>query len=505
MANILSVYQQQRIISLAAQGRSIRHIARELQVHRQTVRQYLKAAKLDSKCTTISTPGTPQFVPLSTSGKSGRKSLCVPFVQLIEKKLELGLSAQRIFQDLQIEVQFRGSYQAVKRFVHTLLKRLPERVHRLEVAPGEELQVDFGAGIPVPGPGGGKKKTWIFRCVLSFSRKAYSEAVFRQDTETFLRCLENAFRHFGGVSQTINLDNLKAAVLKFDFADPELNPKLRDFAQHYGTVIMPCFPRTPEHKGKVENSVAYVKNNALAGRHFESLSAQNQHLAHWEKTVADVRIHGTTKQQVAQLFAEEQKHLLPLPASLFPFFREGPRSVHRDSYIEVEKAYYAAPPEYIGQQVWARWDQREVRLFNDRWEQLQLHRRLAPGQRSHCLGIGGGHGTLQANLAYWLSRASELGADCAQWAQGLVQQRGIEAMRSLMGLVSLNNKHSFRSLNAACAKAVAKEAWRLRDVRALIDACEVQIQMDFAAHHPLIRDLNEYGVFIKTQLPPDSL
>jgi hypothetical protein len=234
------------------------------------------------------------------------------------------------------------------------------------------------------------------------------------------------------------------------------------------------------------------------------LAAENHCLAHWEKTVADVRIHGTTKRQVAQLFEEEKKHLQPLPASLFPLFQEAPRSVHRDSYVEVAKAYYGVPPEYIGQQVWVRWDQQEVRIYNTRWEQIQLHRRAAPGHFSKVLGIGGGQGTLQANLDHWLGRASELGRDCAQWAQGLVQQRGIEAMRSLMGLVSLSDKHSFRTLNAACARALAQNAWRLRDVRALLDSCEIQAQLEFATHHPLIRDLSEYGIFIKTQTP-DSL
>jgi hypothetical protein len=212
-----------------------------------------------------------------------------------------------------------------------------------------------------------------------------------------------------------------------------------------------------------------------------------------------VRIHGTTKRQVAQLFEEEKKHLLPLPASLFPFFQEGPRSVHRDSYVEVAKSYYAAPPEYIGQQVWVRWDQREVRIFNGRWEQIQVHRRLEPGQYSQVLGIGGGHGTLQANLDYWLRRASELGSDCARWAQGLVERRGIEAMRSLMGLVGLSDKHPFRSLNAACARAVGNNAWRLRDVRALVDSCEIQTELALTQQHPLIRDLSEYGIFVKTQ------
>ena len=111
MANILTVHQQQAIASLAAQGWSIRRIARELKIHRKTVRQYLPKDQEASKCTTLSTPGSPPKCTISTAGKTGRKSLCEPFAQLIEEKVDQGLSAQRIYQDLQIEVQFTGSYE----------------------------------------------------------------------------------------------------------------------------------------------------------------------------------------------------------------------------------------------------------------------------------------------------------------------------------------------------------------------------------------------------------
>jgi transposase len=419
---------------------------------------------------------------------------------LIEQKAGGGLSAQRIYQDLQEEVGFVGSYETVKRFVGRLKKLDPQRVWRMEVQPAEEVQVDFGTGAPVV-TANGKTRTWILRVVLSYSRKAYSEAVLRQNTETFIRCLENAFRHFGGVPQTVNLDNLKAAVLKADWADPELNPKLAEFARHYGTTIMPCAPATPQHKGKVERAIGYVKGNALAGRSFTSLSAENAFLLHWESTVADLRIHGTTKQQVAKLFAQEKPLLRPLPSSLFPLFSEAQRLVHRDSYVEVAKSYYGVPPEYIGRQVWVRWDAREVRIFNHRWEQIQLHRRIEPGRFSKVLGIGGGAGRLQSNLDYWLKRASNLGSACQQWAQGLVKQRGFEAIRSLMGLVSLTERHSFRVVNDACTRAMARNTWRLRDVRALLQACEIQTHLAFAEQHPLIRDLSEYGHFIKTKNP----
>ena len=217
--------------------------------------------------------------------------------------------------------------------------------------------------------------------MLSHSRKGYSEVVWRQTTESFIRCLENAFRHFGGVTATVVIDNLKAGVIQADWFDPELNPKLEEFARHYGTVILPTKPVMPRHKGKVEAGVKYAQNNAVKGRSFESLAAQNTHLSDWEKNVADTRIHGTTRQQVGQFFeAVERPALQPLPAGLFPVFEEALRSVHRDGYVEFQKAYYSAPPEYVGRQVWVRQEARLLRLYNTRREQIALHALAEPGK-----------------------------------------------------------------------------------------------------------------------------
>ena len=528
MANKLMVQEQAAIRNLTALGWGIRRIARQLKVSRNTVRNYvrtleppaaepiaepiLKSAALAPpgsgiQTDPLSTPGSggvkSQTDPLAPAGQTGRQSLCLDHAQLILKKVEAGLSAQRIYQDLRLENAFAGSYQSVKRYVHKLRQTDPKLVQRIEVQPGEEVQVDFGTGPTLVGAGGQRTKTWIFRIVLSHSRKAYSEAVLRQDSETFLRCLENAFRHFGGGTLTINLDNLKAAVLKADWADPELNPKLLDFARHYGTTILPCLPRVPQHKGKVESSVKYVKNNALAGRTFAALAEVNACLLHWEKTVADVRIHGTTKRQVAELFQLEKPCLTPLPASLFPCFQEAPRTVHRDGHVEVAKAYYHVPPEYVGRSVWVRFDSREVRIFIQDKEgalkQIQLHRRLEPGQFTNARGIGGGQGSLQANMDYWLRRACNMGASCEQWARAVAANRGIGGLRTLMALVGLTERHSFPAVNQACERASAKGTWRLRDVKALLAAKEIQTQITFEEHHPLIRNLSEYGIFIRKQ------
>jgi len=232
------------------------------------------------------------------------------------------------------------------------------------------------------------------------------------------------------------------------------------------------------------------------------LSAHNEFLRHWEKTVADVRIHGTTRKQVAALFAQEQKALLPLPPNLFPCFHEGKRTVHRDSYVEVDKAYYTVPPEYIGQTVWVRWDSREVRVFNQRGEQIKLHAHLQPRQFDKVLGVGGGDGPLERQIDYWLKRAQELGAPCGQWSQGVLQHKGPLGLRSIMGLIRLTDDYSFKTVNDACASALSRGAWRLRDVRVLLEQRqrEVQTHLAFSQSHPLIRNLAEYGLFIQSKI-----
>jgi transposase len=511
MSNVLTVSLQATIYSLHDRGWSRRRIARELGIDRETVGRYLLLAK--PAISTAGVEGTGEAKPaistagaeeageakpaISTAGKGiGRKSQCEPLAEVIMAKVEVGLSAQRIYQDLVEENGFTDSYQSVKRFVRKLRSIQPQRVWRLECQPGEELQLDFGLGAPIKEGQDKARRTWVLRMVLSYSRKAYSEAVTRQDTETFLRCLENGLRSLGGSPLILNLDNMKTAVLKADWFDPEINPKLADFCRHYGMHVVPCRPSLPQHKGKVERGVAYVRTNALKGRRFKSLAEQNLFLSYWESSVADTRIHGTTRKQVAACFEEERPHLQPLPSSLFPCFQEGRRSVHRDSYVEVERAFYEAPPELIGREVWVRWDSRCVRIFNERMEQVGMHTRQEPGKFSHSLGAGGFSAPVLSSCRYWVSRAAVLGEQCGQWAQSALDARGPESLRSIMGLCGLIRKHSGAVLNTACAKALKSGTHRLKDVRRLIGEQSEQTAFGFAQSHPLIRDLKSYSDFM---------
>ena len=359
MANQLKMAEVQAILALARHGWSRRRIARELGVHRETVGRYVKRpAGEDPKPASNAPPGffahqgpsaegigsapgcsEPEGAPLGSgnlaggskpannaptgflTNPSGPASAAGPWQEVILQKLQQGLDARRIYQDLAGDHGYGGSYYSVRRLVAKLTAFVDPPVRRMECAPGDEAQVDFGRGAPVVGPDGKRRLTWVFRIVLSHSRKGYSESVFRQTTDDFLRCLENAFQHFGGCPRTLVIDNLKAAVKQPDWFDPELCPKMRSFAEHYGIAILPTRPRTPRHKGKIERGIGYVKNNALKGRTFTSLAEQNRHLAHWEASVADLRIHGTTRQQVIGRFEQfEKPALLPLPPGRFALF-----------------------------------------------------------------------------------------------------------------------------------------------------------------------------------------
>ena len=437
--------------------------------------------------------------PLAGRKPGVNTSLCTEHHEFITGGLERGLDAQRIWQDLVTERGFPGQYWSVKRYVARLNKQQPLPFRRLETAPGVEAQVDFGQGAWVRGADGKRRRPYVFRVVLSHSRKGYSEVVWRQTTEMFIDCLENAFRHFGGVPEQIVLDNLKAAVTKADWYDPDIHPKIRSFAAHHGTVFLPTKPYTPRHKGKIEGGVKYVQKNALAGREFSSLEEQNDYLRHWESQVADQRIHGTTKRQVRALFEEqEQQALRPLPAARFPTFREERRTVHRDGYVEVDKAYYAAPPEYVGRSVWVRWDARILRLYDDRWSALFTHAITPAGRFSSCPGAIPREkiSAVEKGVDALLKEISRIGPRTRDWAAATAQARGVESARVLVGLRALTKTHAVAELERACEVALASGSHQLRTLRQLLkrNTSRKQEQFEFTQEHPVIRPLEDYSL-----------
>ena len=518
MANRLKVAKVSSIHELHSQGWSQRRIARELGVSRGAVSRNLHPESNEAIAPPGSSDSNEAIAPAGSSAVGdasnratappGSQSLCAAYHEQIAEKLKLGLSAQRIFQDLVAEHGFGGKYWSVRRYVARLGKATPLPFRRMEVEPGAEAQIDFGKGAPIVDEQGRKRRTHVLRIVLSHSRKAYSEAVYRQTTDEFIRCLENAFRHFGGVPKTLVPDNLKAAVLRADWYDPDVNPKLQSFCEHYGTVLLPTKPRMPRHKGKVERGVGYVQDNSLKGRVFASLEEQNEHLLQWETTIADTRIHGTTRKQVAQVFEDQERAALQaLPRERFPCFQEGQRKVSCDGHVAVAKSYYSVPPEYLGHVLWVRWDLRLVRIYDEQMKLIATHAAKSQGMFSthpeHLASekISG----VERGMDWLLDKAEFIGPKTHAWALGCVAHRGVQAARVLQGLLSLTRNYRSWQIEAACDTAHANGCYQWKSLKRLVERVESkQQQFEFLEEHPLIRNLAAYGEVVGVNLQKEA-
>lgn len=520
MANQLAMDKSFAINNLRASGYSERRIAETLGVSRGAVRRHLQAQKPNgTKAPTAPVGQAPTGshdsngtkAPTGSEGETAATdtvddsitsgSQCEPFRDIIVAKCELGLSAKRIHQDLVADHGFDGKYWSVNRFVKSLGSQRELPFRRMEVEPGEELQVDFGTGAKIRNMDGTYRRTHVFRCVLSHSRKGYTEAVFKQDTESFIRTLENAFWAFGGVPRRIIFDNAKCAVKTPDWYDPELNPKLVDFCKHYGCAFMPTRVRTPRHKGKVERGVDYVQENALRGHPFETLAAQNEHLAHWERTVADTRIHGTTCKQVRSDFeTNERAALAKLPLERFAFYHEAKRKVSRDGHISVNRSYYSVPPEYLGRDVWVRYDSRLVRIFDETQQHITTHVVIERGRfQTEPKHIASEKiNPIERGISHLRSKIQLIGPSSGRWADAVIEGRGVEAARVLQGVLAMSRKHSGDEIEQACQTAWRSGAINCRIIRTLLkrQVSTSQTTMEFMEDHAIIRPIGEYVNFI---------
>ena len=264
----------------------------------------------------------------------------------------------------------------------------------------------------------------------------------------------------------------------------------------------------PRHKGKVERGVDYVQENALKGRVFANEQEQNEFLQNWEATVADTRIHGTTRKQVQMLFeTNERAALLPLPMERFPCFEEGKRTVSRDGHIAVAKAYYRAPPELVRRELWVRWDARLVRLFDDRMKLICTHVRQPDGKfstlpehiRSEKIS------PVERGTEWLLRRVSYVGPKTHLWCLELIAARGIQAVRVLHGMLNLTKRHPSEVIEQACETHSYQE-FRLQTIRKLIErSAPLQTEFEFLEEHPIIRNLSTYGDIVRVNFSKETV
>ena len=362
----------------------------------------------------------------------------------------------------------------------------------------EEAQVDYGTGPMVRDPQTGKyRRTRLFVMTLGHSRKAVRLLVFRSTTQIWAELHETAFRRLGGATRVVVLDNLREGVLTPDIYDPKINPLYADVLKHYGAVALPCRVRDPDRKGKVESGVGHAQKTPLKGQRFESLEQAQAYLDHWEERWADTRIHGTTKRQVAAMFAEERPALLPLPVEPFRYYLYGERTVHLDGCIEVEAAYYGAPPGWIGRRVHVQWNAAHVRLIDPLSGQL-LREHLRQQRGRHRIQEQDRPTRTPLSTQQLLRRAEIAGPHIGALCQAMHQNLGEEAVRRILGVLNLTKKYGVASTDEACAMGLETGASNYHFVRRYLER-NPQLPLSLRQVDPLIRQLTLYRDLIESR------
>jgi len=535
MSNVLGDNKQQQVLALGRLGWSLRRIQASTAVHRDTASGYLKAAGIPVRerggrprvwpppkpatppaVSTDLGPPKPATMPevstdpgtskpattamvstdpalSSAPERAPTASACEPYRELIVDALGLGRNAMAIWQDLIDDHGFTARYASVRRFVRQLRGQAPAEARVvITTAPGEECQVDYGGDGPmVRDPNTGKyRRVRLFVLTLGYSRKCVRLLTWRSSAQIWAELHERAFRRLGGTVKVIVLDNLGEGVLTPDIYDPALNPLYRDVLAHYRVVGLPCRVRDPDRKGKVEAGVGHAQKTPLKGLRFETIEAAQTYLDRWEARWADTRIHGTTKRQVAVMFAEERPALGPLPVEPFRYYRFGDRTVHLNGCVEVDGAYYGAPPGWLGQRVAVQWNDLYVRLLAPATGQL-LREHLRTRRGWYQIHDDDRPARTPSSTLALLARAHSAGPHIGTVCTHIQQHDGVPGIRRILGVLALARKHGPAVVEDAAKAALEIGVPTYRFLRKYVDR-RPPVPLTLRQVDPLIRQLTLY-------------
>ena len=473
----LSLFQYQHILEEMRSGVSNREIAAKGLASRNKLRA-IKEVALDKGWLNTTRP-MPAPEELRASFPAPpipiRASSLESYREQVEGWADAGHTPKQIFRALKRDhSDFSASVGALKRFLKRLGVQKPKGFVVLHFEPGEAAQVDFGSGPELPDPQTGKlTRTHFFVMTLCHSRHMYAEIVWDQKVETWLRCHRNALEYFGGTVRSVIIDNLKSAITRACFRDPEVQRSYEHFAKGYGFRIEPCKPRTPRHKGRVEAGVKYVKGAFLPLRKFRHLADANHQLLEWIAGEAGNRIHGTTQEMPLRAFAEREKAaLLALPEPRPEKVVWGTAQLHDNCHLTFEKSYYSAPYRLIKQRLTIRAGERFVEIFLEE-ERVAVHPRA---ERPGTFRTNDEHYPpekvpyLQKTPQWCLRQAGKVGPNCSEFISKLLANPVVKQLPAALGILnSLLKKYGDRRLESACSRALDFENIRYGALKKILE------------------------------------
>ncbi|BDU75484.1 IS21 family transposase [Mesoterricola sediminis] len=352
-----------QIFALQNLGWSIRKIAREVGLSRNTVRDWLRGG------------------PDRSYGNGSRAGLLDRYYFWIQNQFNAGVrNADVLRQELEaigVSVSLRTVERALRPFRQSY-ERAEQATVRFETPPGKQMQVDFGEKwLQI---GGVRQKRYVFVATLGYSRRCYIEISGSLRQRDWIMGIERAFQHFEGVPEILLTDNAKPLVDRRKGGIPVFHPEFDAFCRHWGTVPRACQPFRAKTKGKVERSVGYAKGNALGREGWESDEALDEHLVWWMLNVADTRIHGTIGERPIDRFPAEKAALRPIgnhPSYLL--VRHLSRTVAADGRIDVDTNRYSVPPQFIGATLEVTVEADTIQVFCQ--DQVIAEHPVHPGRR----------------------------------------------------------------------------------------------------------------------------
>jgi transposase len=352
-----------RIREWSGQGVPVKHIARRLGIARNSVRRYLAGARVGFQ-------DRPAARRLDEDTQREVERLFGSVAEGNAVVIQQELAARGI------EVELRTLQRAVAPLRQEARARALATV-RFETPPGQQMQIDFGQ--KVVAIAGEDVTVHLMTVILGYSRRLFCRAFLAERQDDWLEGIDAACRHFGGLTEQVLCDNASPLVTSHDPTTGVVvwHPGFAAFCKDRGLTPRACRPRRARTKGKIERGVGYVKHNALAGRSFSAFAALQRHLAKWVVEVADLRIHGTTKEQpIIRFDRDERAALRPLPdRPLAVRTRRLPRRVAADCFVDVDTIRYSVPHRHVREHV-------EVVVGTDRVEVWLRGARIAGHARS---------------------------------------------------------------------------------------------------------------------------
>jgi len=472
------MYHYRQLLARMRQGDSDRDIARSKLMGRRKIAQVREIAAqhgwLDPAAALPDDAGLAEVFTRERDLPPRCVSTLEPWREQIARWHAAGVQGTTIHATLRRNHGYTGSYSSMQRFLsHLVAAQDPDVPLRLEFAPAEAAQVDFGAGPTITDVHTGEVfKTWFFVMTLCYSRHQYAEFVRDQTVATWLACHRRAFEWFGGCVSRVIIDNAKCAITRACTYDPQVQRAYAEAAEGYGFKIDPCPPYDPQKKGIVESGVKYIKGSFVPLREFRSLADANAQLHAWVLGEAGNRIHGTTREQPWKRFIDIEKALLAglpaVPPELATWARV---KVHRDAHVQYEHNFYSVPFRLAGQTLWLKATASMVTLYREH-EAVAAHvRATGRGQRRTVTDhLPEAAAAWKLRDTQWcLAEAERIGPACYALVHALFEDAVLERLRAVQGILRLAHKHGTARLEAACSRANHYGTQTYRAVKTILE------------------------------------